>query len=335
MSAPAKTGVLLANVGSPAEPTPGALRAYLRRFLSDVRIIDTPRWLWRPILEFILLTRPSNVAQAYKEIWMKEGAPLTVYSRQMCDAVAQKLGPDFHVELGLAYTSHDISHAMKKLEAAGCRRILILPLFPQFSTTTTASVYDEACLTALGRSQQDSHIRKKFIPELRLVGAFHSHPDYQKILAAHIRAEIEKLKTPSDFFMVSFHGIPVRYETEGDTYREDCEATMAALARDMGWKEGQYQLCYQSKFGREPWLLPSTQEELPKLYARGVKHPCIIAPGFVTDCLETLEELNSEGRELWTHGGGCAEDFSYIPCLNASPAWTEFLSQLIRENAWT
>ncbi len=133
---------------------------------------------------------------------------------------------------------------------------------------------------------------------------------------------------------MSFHGIPLRYETEGDTYRKDCEMTMAALVRDMGWKEGEYQMTFQSKFGRERWLVPSTQEELPKLYARGIRKPAVIAPGFVVDCLETLEELNCEGRELWVHGGGNADDFSYLPCINDSRAWTDFLSTLIKENAW-
>ena len=178
MSCDVKTGVLLANVGSPAEPTPSALKTYLRKFLSDVRIIDYPRWLWRPILELILLTRPAKSAKAYGEIWTKEGSPLVVYSERVRAEVSKNLGAGFQVELGLAYTSHDIAHAMQKMEAAGCRRIIVLPLFPQFSTTTTAAVYDEACFAALGRLQTNSKVRKKFVPALRMVEPFYAHPAY-------------------------------------------------------------------------------------------------------------------------------------------------------------
>jgi len=329
-----KVGVLLCQVGTPDAPTKKALLPYLKNFLSDPRIIDINPLIWKPILHGIVLrTRPARSAQLYKEIWTPEGSPLLTYSKLQVQGLQERLGPGYMVELGMAYGGPSIPQAIKRMEAAGITRIVVLPLFPQFSVATTASVFDEAYSAASGRSFSGKSIVKKFVPSLRFVGPYYDNPSYIAALAGRTKREVAKLAARPDMFVITFHGIPKRYADEGDPYPAHCQRTAELLAQAMGWKESEWKIAYQSRFGREEWLGPYTAKVLEELPALGVKRPCVIAPAFVTDCLETLHELGIEGRHLFAHAGGDPTLYSLIPCLNDDPQWLDFLAGLAQENA--
>lgn len=332
MSQP-KIGVLLCQIGTPSAPTAAALKPYLAKFLSDRRVIDYPQLLWKALLHGVILrTRPKKSAALYQEIWTTEGSPLLVHSLAQATLLQQQLGPKFKVALGLAYTQPSFAEALASLEAEGVERIVTLPLFPQFSTSTTGSVYDEVMLSALGRSQHSSKIIKKFIPTLRFIEPYFDQPVYIKSLRTRITEHVRALSYTPDHFILSFHGIPRRYVQEGDPYPKHCEATARALARTMGWKNDQWMMTYQSRFGHEEWLQPYTHEVLPQLYRQGIQRPVVIAPGFITDCLETLHELGIEGKEQFVEGGGSADLYSLVPCLNSHPEWVDGMTKLIQEN---
>jgi ferrochelatase len=322
-------GVLIAQLGTPDAPTPSALRRYLAQFLSDRRVIDYSPLLWQPILRGIILnTRPRRSARLYQRIWLPEGSPLLVYSRQQVAALQERLEDGYRVVLGMRYGSPSIASAIETLEREGVDRIRVLPMFPQFSCTTTASIYDAVVAATTGQG-----IRKRHLPALRFVAPYYDHPCYIEAMTTHLHEQIERLSAPPDQYIITFHGIPVRYVRTGDPYRAQCERTAQLLAKAMGWREGEWQLCFQSRFGPEKWLEPYTDETLEALAHRDVKRPLIFSPGFVTDCLETLDELGNEGRAQFAEGGGRAEDFTFAPCLNAHPAWLNAMATLVRENA--
>lgn len=328
-----KIGVLVGQLGTPEAPTARALRPYLAQFLSDTRVIDYHPLLWQPILRTIILTlRPRRSARLYKRIWQPEGSPLLIYSQQQVMGLQERLGSAYRVVLGMTYGEPSIRSALRSLEAEGIDRIVVLPMYPQYSSTTTASVYDAAYTAAAGRRCPLFNERKRAIPTLRFVEPFYDNPAYIAAMVSHLKAEIARLPDPPDKFILSFHGIPLRYVKTGDPYPQHCEYTAQLLAQAMGWSAQDWILTYQSQFGPEEWLKPATDETLEHLHEQGVRRPLIFSPGFTTDCLETLDELGNEGREQFAEGGGDPQRYHLAACLNANPDFLDSLADLIRLN---
>lgn len=327
-------GVLLAQLGTPDAPTAKALRPYLRQFLSDRRVIDYHPLFWRPILHGILLRlRPRRSAKMYRRIWAVAGSPLLIHSRQQVSALQTRLGKDFRVILGMTYGNPSIASAVAALENDGIDRIVVLPMFPQFSSTTTSCIYDAAYRAAAGSHGIFAHDHKRFTPALRFVAPYFDQPAYIDAMRAHILAELKSLAKTPDHFVISFHGIPERYVRTGDPYRAQCERTANLLAAAMGWRDDEWRLSFQSRFGPEEWLQPYTEDVLAELPARGVERPFVFSPGFTTDCLETLDELGNEGSEQFEAGGGHRSNYHLAPCLNANPEFIDALAQIVRANA--
>lgn len=331
---PAKTGVLIAQLGTPAEPTSRAVRPYLRQFLSDMRVIDYHPLLWQPILHgMILRTRPRRSARLYARIWTSEGSPLLVYSQHQVAGVQARLGDQYRVVLGMRYGEPSIHDAIRGLEREGIDRIIVFPMYPQFSSTTTASIYDAVYEAAAGKHHPLAHEHKRFIPTLRFIEPFYDDPLYIGAMRQHLNETIAALPEPPDKYIVTFHGIPNRYIQTGDPYRAQSEQTTRLLAASMGWRDDQWQISFQSRFGPEAWLEPYTDQVLESLHGQGVERPLVFSPGFITDCLETLDELGNEGREEFAEGGGQPERFHLAACLNDHPQWLDAMAALIRRNA--
>lgn len=316
-----KYGVLLVNLGTPDNPTPGALKRYLKQFLSDPRVIDLPRWKWWPILNGIILPfRSKRSAEAYKTVWTEEGSPLLLYTKKQAQGLRDKLamlGMPVAVELGMTYGQPSAESGIKKLMAQGVERIVVLPLYPQYSATTTGSVYDAIAEVMRG-------IRA--IPQIRTVHHYQDHPDYIRALAESVREHWEKHGRAARLLM-SFHGIPLRYAELGDPYPHECEQTSKLLAAELGLKSGEWIQTYQSRFGKEPWLQPYTDETLAELPKKGVESIEVICPAFASDCLETLEEIAEENREYFEEAGG--KQYSYIPALNDRASHIDLLAKLV------
>jgi ferrochelatase len=330
-----RIGVLLGQLGTPDAPTAEALRPYLKQFLSDMRVIDYSPFIWQPILRGIILnTRPRRSARLYQRIWLKEGSPLLVYSQQQVEVLQARLGDHYRVLLGMRYGNPSIESAMAQFESEGIERILTVPMFPQFSSTTTASIYDAVYRAAAGRRCPLFHQRKRFVPTLRFVEPYFDHPNYIAAMRDHLYECLTNLPQPPDKFVITFHGIPRRYIETGDPYRAQCERTAHLLAEAMGWRDDEWLVCFQSRFGPEAWLEPYTDRTLVELSAHGVKRPFVFSPGFITDCLETLDELGNEGRDQFVEGGGNADGYFLVPCLNAYAGWIDALSRLIEVNAF-
>ena len=331
-------GVLLAQIGTPDEPTPEALLPYLRQFLSDRRVIDYPPILWQPLLRGIILrVRPRKSARLYARIWTDEGSPLLVHSKAQVDALQERLGSQYRVLLGMTYGNPSIKRAMSEFERKGIDRVVVLPMFPQYSSTTTACIYDAAYKAAAGAMPNWNTQLKRTMPALRFVAPYFDHAGYITALKQHLQREIESLPAPPDMFVITFHGIPDRYIQSGDPYREHCERTAELLAEAIAWRDDQWILSFQSRFGPEAWMQPYTEDVLGDLHRRGVRRPLVFAPGFVTDCLETLDELGHEGREQFAEGGGNPGHIHLAPCLNADPCFMDALADIIRCNTkgWT
>lgn len=323
-------GVLLGQLGTPDAPTAQALRPYLLQFLSDRRVIDYHPLLWQPILRGIILnTRPKRSARLYQRIWLDEGSPLLVYSEAQVEGLQARLGDEYRVILGMRYGNPSIESAIATLEREGIDQIVVVPLFPQYSSTTTASIYDAVYHTAAGRLGD----RKRFIPTLRFVEPYYDHPAYIDAMRDHLNVCVKRLGYTPDKFIITFHGIPNHYVQTGDPYRAQCERTAELLAAALGLSADAWVICFQSQFGPEAWLTPYTDQVITGLYAQGVERPLVFSPGFVTDCLETLDELGNEGRHQFVEGGGAAENYTLAPCLNADEGWLDALAGIVEDNA--
>ncbi len=311
-----KTGILLANLGTPDAPTPGAVKRYLRQFLSDKRVVDTSRLLWWPLLRGVILPiRSPRVAKLYQSVWMEEGSPLMVYSRRQQQALATRL-PDTPVALGMSYGSPSLASAVDDLLAQGVEHIVVLPLYPQYSCSTVAAVWDE-----LARFLA----KKRAIPGISFIRDYAEHPDYIHALAASVRASFAVHGEP-DLLLLSYHGIPQRYANQGDDYPQRCRDTTRELVSALGLPPERVMMTFQSRFGREPWLTPYTDETLKMLGEKGTKHIQVLCPGFAADCLETLEEIAVQNREIFLEAGG--KQYEYIPALNADAAHIEMMVNL-------
>jgi ferrochelatase len=317
-------GVLLVNLGTPDAPTPAAVRRYLGEFLSDPRVVELPRWLWQIILRlFVLTRRPAAVAPKYQAIWLERGSPLLVYGQDLRDAVAASLrdrGLDVRVELAMRYGRPAIAGGLQALREAGCGRILVVPLYPQYASGTTGTVVDavNACLARL-RHQ----------PTLRFLDRFHQEPAYQDALCAAVQAHWREHGKP-DRLLLSFHGLPQQAVRAGDPYFRDCMQTARTLRERLGEDGALLHVAFQSRFGAAPWLQPYTQPTLEAWGREGVGTVDVLCPGFVADCLETLEEIDLGCREAFLAAGG--REFRYIPCLNARPGWVGGFSDLLAAN---
>ena len=311
-----KTGILLANLGTPDAPTPGAVKRYLRQFLSDKRVVDTSRLLWWPLLRGVILPiRSPRVAKLYQSVWMEEGSPLMVYSRRQQQALAARL-PDTPVALGMSYGSPSLASAVDDLLAQGVEHIVVLPLYPQYSCSTVAAVWDELARILA---------KKRAIPGISFIRDYAEHPDYIHALAASVRASFAVHGEP-DLLLLSYPGIPQRYANQGDDYPQRCRDTTRELVSALGLPPERVMMTFQSRFGREPWLTPYTDETLKMLGEKGTKHVQVLCPGFAADCLETLEEIAVQNREIFLEAGG--KQYEYIPALNADAAHIEMMVNL-------
>lgn len=311
-----KPGVLLVNLGTPDAPTTPAVKRYLKQFLSDPRVVDTPRWLWWPILNGVILPiRSPRVSKLYASVWMDEGSPLMVYSKRQRDALAARL--DMPVELGMSYGNPSLKSALDSLMAQGVNRLIVLPLYPQFSCSTVAAVWDGITSVFAGY---------RSLPSVEFIRDYAEHPAYIAALKASVERSFASHGKP-DLLVMSFHGIPQRFADEGDDYPERCYDTFNALIASLGLTEQNAMLTFQSRFGREPWLTPYTDETMKSLPAKGIKHVQIMSPGFSADCLETLEEISEQNHEFFMHAGG--SKFEYIPALNDDELHIDMMVELV------
>ena len=322
---PVRTGVLLVNLGTPEEPTAKGLRPYLRQFLSDPRVIEWPAWLWKPILNgIVLLVRPKKSAKLYASIWTENGSPLLVYSQSIVDQLQAGLQPTWgdaiQVELAMRYGRPSIKEKLEKMRQNNVQRILILPLFPQYSATTTATIYDAVF---------DELRRWRWSPELRTITGYHDHPTYIEGLAAGIEHYWHE-NGRSDRLLYSFHGIPQNYFDKGDPYHCFCHKTARLVSERLDLNRDQYEVCFQSRFGPEEWLQPYTDKTLGKWAHDGLASVDTVCPGFAVDCLETLEEMDEQNRELFLEAGG--KQYHYVPCLNDGPAQMALIQDLVTTN---
>ena len=312
-----KTGILLVNLGTPDAPTADAVKRYLRQFLSDRRVVDTSRLLWWPLLRGVILPiRSPRVAKLYQSVWMEEGSPLMVYSRRQQKALAERL-PEMPVALGMSYGTPSLESAVNDLLAQDVDHIVVLPLYPQYSCSTVAAVWDELA-RILGKTRA--------IPGVTFIRDYATDHDYIKALAGTVKASFARHGEP-DLLLLSYHGIPQRYANEGDDYPQRCRDTTRALVSALEIDPDKVMMTFQSRFGREPWLTPYTDETLKMLGEKGVKHIQVMCPGFSADCLETLEEIAEQNREVFLEAGGVK--YEYIPALNDSPEHIDMMQALV------
>jgi ferrochelatase len=312
----ARVGVLVVNLGTPTEPTPGAVRTYLKEFLSDRRVVEISPWLWQPILRGIILNvRPRKSAKAYREIWTRDGSPLAVHTRQIAEGLSGVWGDGVMVDWAMRYGAPSIADRIGALQAAGCERVLILPLYPQYSGATNASVMD-----AVG----DALKAMRWQPAIRIVPPWYDDPAYIAALAQGVRDQIDSLKFAPERIVASFHGMPQRTLDLGDPYHCHCRKTARLLGEALGRP---VYVSFQSRFGRAKWLEPSTESVLRALPQAGVRDIAVVTPGFAADCLETLEEIGMRGQETFLAAGG--RNFALLSCLNAGPDAMQFYETLL------
>jgi len=326
-----KIGVLLVNLGTPDAPTAPAVRRYLAEFLTDPRVIEIPPIVWKPLLHGVILqVRPAASARKYAAIWTKDGSPLLLHSVKQRSLLLGYLGQRLKsaglpadlcaVELGMRYGNPSVPVALDKLLAGGCEKILVVPMYPQYSASTTASTLDAVT----------DHLRTvRRVPAFRFIDSFHADPGYIKALARNVNDYWVKHGHP-DRLVLSFHGLPRRTLDRGDSYHCLCHATARLLAVELGLQPGQWTLSFQSRFGKAAWLQPYTFDVLTALGAEGVGRVDVFCPGFVADCLETLEEIGIEGQAGYLKAGG--REFHVIPCLNEHPAWIAALADIVISN---
>lgn len=313
-----KSGVLLINLGTPSAPTPKAVRYYLAEFLSDRRVVELPACLWQPLLKFIILPiRARHSAKLYQSIWMDEGSPLTVYTQRLAKKLQISLADQYKVVLAMRYGKPNIEAGLRELLAAGVSSIVILPLYPQYSAATTASCFDK-----MSQLLQQTRL----IPNLRFIASYFDHPLYIQAITHKIKQSRAK-QGKNSYLLFSFHGLPQRCIELGDPYQQQCVTTVSLIAACLQLSADEYQLVFQSRFGKAKWLQPYCDVVLQQLPAQGIKNVTIICPGFVVDCLETLEEISQRYRELFLKAGG--ESFNYIPALNDSIEQVQLLANLL------
>jgi ferrochelatase len=312
-------GVLLVQLGTPDDPTPNALKPYLRQFLSDPRVIEAPRLQWQLILNLAILPfRPSQSAAKYRRIWDPvTGSPLLHYTRLQAEALQREL-PDQLVRFGMQIGNPSVGSVVREMIQRGIDRLVVLPMFPQYSATTTASAYD--CLF-------QALMRERRVPAIRLVPPYFDDRGYLDAMATVIRQDLAKLSWQPDYFLMSFHGIPVKYVERGDPYPDQVRRTTALLQERFQWPEGRWQQTFQSRFGRGDWLQPYTDPTLAELAKQGTKKVFVAMPGFTSDCLETLDEIGNESREAFVHAGG--SELRACRCLNDHPAWIAAMKALV------
>ena len=319
-----RTAVLLCNLGTPDAPTPQAVRRYLAEFLSDPRVVEIPRLLWLLILHGIILrTRPAKSAAKYASVWTPEGSPLKVWTEKQAKLLQGWLGQRNHqvkVRWAMRYGSTSIASQLDAMKAEGVTRVLIVPAYPQYSGTTTASLCDAVYAWAA---------KTRAIPEFRFINRYHDDAGYIAALASSIQ-RYWKVNGKPDKLLMSFHGVPERTLQLGDMYHCECHKTARLLAEALNLGKDQYQVSFQSRLGRAKWLEPYTEPTLIAMGKAGVKRVDVVCPGFSSDCLETLEEINMEAREAYLHAGG--KEFHYIPCLNDDPEWITALCNLTQKH---
>jgi ferrochelatase len=313
-----KTGVLLTNLGTPDRPVCPSLRKYLGQFLMDPRVIELPK-LFRALLVrgIIVNFRSHKSAAIYRQIWTEDGSPLLLNSQALADQTALALGDDFDVELGMRYGQPSIESALKALHDRGVRKLVVIPLYPQYSGSTNGSTFDAVA---------EAFSSFRWVPEFHFVDSYYQQAAYISAIANSIE-EHWRVNGKADKLLMSFHGVPQKYIEKGDPYRTQCAQTAKQVAQQLGLSEDQWMLVFQSRFGAEKWLQPYCDVTLKALPSQGVKSVDIICPGFSADCLETLEEIDGENREYFMHAGG--EKYSYIPCLNGGTAHAELMAEIV------
>lgn len=318
-----KIGVLLINLGTPSAPTPQAIRPYLHQFLSDHRVVELPKWLWQPILRGLILPfRAKKSAHAYQKIWLKEGSPLMVFTQRQAEGLRHRLPPYVHVDFAMTYGKPSVAESIAALKSKGVGRLIVLPLYPQYAGSSTGAALDKVWQELLQQRNQMS---------VCSISRFYRHPEYIKALANQIR-RYHAEHGAGDKLMFSFHGIPQRQHDLGDPYPYECKETARLVAEQLGLREQDYIVSFQSQFGKAKWVAPSTQDlftELPKKH--GVEKLDVICPAFVSDCLETMEEIAIAGREQFHAAGGT--QFHYIPCLNDNPDFLDALAKIVYEHS--
>ncbi|STZ75970.1 ferrochelatase [Bergeriella denitrificans] len=315
-----QTAVLLLNLGTPDAPTAAAVKPYLRDFLSDRRVVELPKWLWQPILRGLVLTlRPKKSAHGYEKVWFDQGSPLAVYTERQAAALAEHL-PGITVRHAMTYGNPGIDRVLAELKAQGIGQVLVVPLYPQYAASSTGAALDKVFAQLLKQRNQIS---------LRTVTRFYDDSGYIQAMKRHIEAYWAQ-HGRGDKLLLSFHGIPQKSHDEGDPYPDECRHTARLLAEALGLSENDYTVSFQSQFGKAKWVGPSTQTLFDKLPGQGVGKLDVFCPGFMADCLETLEEIALAGREQFHAAAG--KQFHYIPCLNDNPAWVAALADLVKRH---
>ena len=322
---PERIGVLVVNLGTPDSPSYCAVQRYLREFLSDRRVINTTRLIWLPLLYGVVLPfRPLRTARNYRKIWMPEGSPLAVYSQRLAvkinDVLKSRLGDGVRVALGMSYGNPSIASAIDALAGQNVKKLVVLPLYPQYCSSTTGSVFD---------GTTHALRRWRWLPEMRFVNEYYDDPAYIAELAASVEAHWQRVGERSHL-LLSYHGIPASYVKEGDPYQLQAEATTRAVVSRLGLREGQWSHCYQSRFGRVVWLQPYTLDTLEALAGRGIRQLTVVSPSFAVDCLETLEEVAVEYRDKFLNLGGAS--LTLVPALNDGDRHAEVLASVIQRH---
>jgi ferrochelatase len=320
-----KVGVLVTNLGTPDAPKKAELKRYLKEFLSDPRVVEVPRLLWWIILNLVILNiRPRRSAKAYSTVWTERGSPLMFHTQDQTNALRDNLqqlyGDNIVVDFAMRYGSPSVDSVIDQMLQQGVRKLVVLPLYPQYCASTTASTFDAIA---------QSFSKRRWIPELRFITHYHDNPDYIKAVADKIRTHWEK-NGRADKLVFSYHGIPQRYLLNGDPYHCECHKTSRLIATELGLKESEHFTSFQSRFGREEWLKPYTDHSLKAFPEQGIKSVQIVCPGFSADCLETIEEIGEENRDYFLEAGG--ERYEYIQALNADTGHIQALTQLLESH---
>lgn len=316
------TGVLLINLGSPERPVCPGLRKYLAQFLTDPRVIELPAFFRNLLVKGIIINvRSHKSAATYREIWTEQGSPLLLHTKELSEAVQKKIGDkQYMVDFAMRYGKPDIKQKVQKLHTKGCRKLIIIPMYPQYSGSTTGSVFDDV---ANALQQQ------RWVPDLKFINEYYQNPLYINAICTSIKQHWKE-HGQAQKLIISFHGVPQRYVENGDPYQQQCEQTAQAIAKQLKLKDDEWKLVFQSRFGKEPWLQPYCDETLKALPDSGIKSVDMICPGFAADCLETLEEIEQENKEYFEEAGG--EEYRYIKCLNSSDDHVKLICDIIKTN---